>query len=46
MGRPRSCFQIITCGSDSKDKDEIDVLEVSICFGLISSTFPLFLFDA
>ncbi|KAG6598490.1 Protein IQ-DOMAIN 32, partial [Cucurbita argyrosperma subsp. sororia] len=27
MGRPRSCFQIITCGSDSKDKDEIDVLE-------------------
>ncbi|CAK9312719.1 unnamed protein product [Citrullus colocynthis] len=27
MGRSRSCFQVITCGSDSKDEDEIDVLE-------------------
>ncbi|KAL0557899.1 hypothetical protein IC582_006452 [Cucumis melo] len=27
MGRPRSCFQVITCGGDSKDGDEIDVLE-------------------
>ncbi|XP_038884951.1 protein IQ-DOMAIN 32-like [Benincasa hispida] len=27
MGRSRSCFQVITCGSDSKDEDDIDVLE-------------------
>ncbi|XP_022951892.1 protein IQ-DOMAIN 32-like [Cucurbita moschata] len=25
MGRPCSCFQLVTCGSDSKDGDEIDV---------------------
>lgn len=43
MGRPRSCFQVITCGGDSKDGDEIDVLEVGILFALISSISTYFL---
>ncbi|KAL5557917.1 hypothetical protein UlMin_034128 [Ulmus minor] len=27
MGKPTSCFKIITCGSDSADKDDLDVTE-------------------
>ncbi|KAL6207517.1 hypothetical protein ACLB2K_018475 [Fragaria x ananassa] len=27
MGKPNSCFKIITCGNDSADKDDLDVSE-------------------
>lgn len=32
MGKPTSCFKIITCGSDTADKDDLNVDEVSDSF--------------
>lgn len=43
MVKSTSCFKIITCGSDSKDKDDIEVSEVPDWFqsSLFSLTFFL-----
>lgn len=47
MGKSTSCFKIIACGGDSREKDDIDIPEVSISLALTSefcfSTFTFLL---
>lgn len=54
MAKSISCFKIITCGSDSADKDDLEVSEVPdssrlrsslFFFTQISLTFSRFSFD-
>lgn len=41
MGKSASCFKIMACGSDSQDKDDNDIPEVSHCLLLRSFPFHL-----
>lgn len=48
MGKSTSCFKIIACGGDSREKDDNDIAEVlaltsEFCFSFAFSTFAFLL---